>query len=85
MDDDKRREIDAEARARALACDVPGWQQVVRVESGDQEIGAVARARAVACGVPDWQRVVRVEFSDQGAAFVYEDGREWLLPGLQPV
>lgn len=49
------------------------------------EIGADALVRARACDVPDWQRVVRVERRDRGAAFVYEDGREWLLPGLQPV
>jgi hypothetical protein len=49
------------------------------------EIGADALVRARACDVPDWQRVVRVERRDEGAAFVYEDGKEWVLPGLQPV
>lgn len=54
-------------------------------EKDQREVGAVARARALACDIPDWHRVVRVEFSDSGAAFVYGDGREWILPGLQPV
>lgn len=54
-------------------------------EEDRREVGAIARARALACDVPAWQRVVRVEIGDHAAVFVYDDGRTWRLPGLQPV